>query len=227
MKALSKAQAILFNYVGVVLFAGFIFLGSWKLIYWQGLLYLATAIVGTTINHILLPKRSTLTEKRAATAKDGLAWDKKILGITFLAELITFVVAGLDSGRFHWSGDVPWVLTIFGVFIVLLGQIIFAFAKRENAFFSSTVRIQSEIGHHVCSTGVYRIIRHPGYTGLIIANLGFPLLMNSYYAFIPAALGIALIVARTILEDSFLMANLAGYKEYSRITTEKLIPWVY
>jgi protein-S-isoprenylcysteine O-methyltransferase Ste14 len=224
---MNRAKAILASYIGVVLFSAFIFLGAWKFWYWQGLLYLAIAIIGTTINHLLLSKGSTLTEERAKTAKDGLAWDKKILGVTFLVSLATFFVAGLDSGRFLWSGDVPLILTFLGVFLVLLGQVIFAFAKRENAFFSSTVRLQTEMGHRVCSTGVYQTVRHPGYLGLIISNLGFPLVMNSYYSFIPTVLGISLIVVRTILEDRFLKENLDGYREYAGKTTMKLIPWIY
>jgi hypothetical protein len=84
---LNKVKAILFSYIGVVLFSSFVFIGAWKLWYWQGLLYLATAIVGTTIDQLLLPKGSTLTADRTKTIKDGLSWDKRILGIMFLVSL--------------------------------------------------------------------------------------------------------------------------------------------
>ncbi|PIQ25982.1 isoprenylcysteine carboxylmethyltransferase family protein [bacterium (Candidatus Blackallbacteria) CG17_big_fil_post_rev_8_21_14_2_50_48_46] len=224
---MQKSKAIIASYLGLIFFSAFIFLGAGKLWYWQGFLYLVAALIGTTFNHLLLPKGSTLTEERMKTAQNGLDWDKKILGLTFILSLVTFFVAGLDSGRFHWTGKVPLSLTVIGVLLLLTGQLIFAFAKRENAFFSSTVRLQTEIGHQVCASGLYRVVRHPGYLGLILANLGFPLIMNAYTAFLPTLLGIALILLRTQLEDRFLNENLEGYRAYAQKTPYRLIPWVY
>ena len=85
------------------------------------------------------------------------------------------MTAGLDSGRFGWSGSVPLQVTCSGVAFMLACQVLFALAKRENEFFSSTAAIKSVRGRRVCETGPYRFVRHPGYLGMLISQLAFPL----------------------------------------------------
>jgi protein-S-isoprenylcysteine O-methyltransferase Ste14 len=223
----TRANAIIRSYLGVLAFAIPVFLGAGKLRYWQGLLYVGMALVGTTLSHLLAGRDSALTVDRATHAREGQDWDKRILGALFLVNVVMFVVAGLDSGRCGWSGLVPPWVAVAGVTLMLAGQIVFALARRENAFFSSTVRIQPERGHKVCDTGLYRFVRHPGYLGMLGSLLAFPLLMESYWAFIPASVGALLLVIRTHLEDRFLMAELSGYTEFARRTRWRLVPGVF
>src|SRR3954454_5133881 len=155
-------KAIIASYVGVVVFAGFIFLGAGKIVYGPGLLYLALALVGVTLSHLLVPAGSTLTTDRARTIRAGQDWDKRLLALSLLINVVMFLTAGMDSGRFHWTRGVPVGGTLFGAALMVLGQVLFAVAKRQNAYFSSTVQIQTERGHRVCDTGLYRVVRHPG-----------------------------------------------------------------
>jgi hypothetical protein len=104
---MTRAKAIVGSYAGVLAFAVPIFLGAWKLLYWQGLLYVGVALAGTTLNHLLVRKGSDITVDRASRAHEGRDWDKRLLGAYFLVTLVTFTIAGLDSGRFGWSGHVP------------------------------------------------------------------------------------------------------------------------
>jgi protein-S-isoprenylcysteine O-methyltransferase Ste14 len=224
---MSKTRAIVASYVGVIAYAGFLFAGAWKLAYWQGILYLALALVGTTVSHLLVPADSDLTAERARGAKSGEAWDRKLLGGLFLANIATFVTAGLDSGRFSWSGRVPIAVTVVGAAMMLLGQVLFALAKRENAFFSSTVQVQDGRGHEVCDSGLYRVVRHPGYLGMLLSMIAFPLVTNSYWAFVPTALAAGLLLARTVLEDRFLTRELPGYTEYAARVRWRLVPGVF
>lgn len=224
---MSRLRAIVASYVGVLLYATFIFIGAWKLVYWQGLLYVIVALVGATLSHVLVPRGSDIAVERAANAGAGQTWDKRILGAIFLVSIVTFVVAGLDSGRFGWSGHVPIGVTVAGVALMLLGQILFAVAKRQNKFFSSTVRIQTERGHHVCDTGLYRYVRHPGYLGMVMLQVAFPLVLNSYWAFIPTLFGLVLLVLRTVIEDRVLAEQLPGYGEYAVRTRWRLVPGVF
>jgi protein-S-isoprenylcysteine O-methyltransferase Ste14 len=59
---------------------------------------------------------------------------------------------------------------------------------------------------------------------MLLSLLAFPLVMNSYWAFVPTAVGVALLIVRTVLEDRFLVDHLPGYADYTRRTTWKLIP---
>ncbi len=89
------------------------------------------------------------------------------------------------------------------------------------------MRIQTERGHQVCDTGLYRLVRHPGYLGMLTSLLAFPLVMNSYWALVPAGIGAALLAVRTVLEDRFLVEELPGYKDYTNRTRWKLLPALF
>jgi protein-S-isoprenylcysteine O-methyltransferase Ste14 len=96
-----------------------------------------------------------------------------------------------------------------------------------NPFFEKTVRIQTERGHRVIDTGPYNFVRHPGYLGFFGWNLSAPMLLGSWWAFIPAVLSVISIVIRTALEDRTLRAELDGYEEYVRRIRYRLIPGVW
>jgi len=224
---MTRAKAVIGAYLGIILFSTFVFLGAGKLAYWQGLLYLVLALTGVTLNQLFAHKDSDLVVERARGAGAGEIWDKRILGVYFLLCIIAFITGGLDSGRFGWSDHVPLAVNISGVFVMLLGQLLLAMAMRENRFFSSTVRLQVERGHRVCDTGLYRVVRHPGYLGMMLALLAFPMVIGSYWAFIPVAFAMLLLIARTVLEDRLLIQALPGYRDYAARTRWRLIPGVF
>ncbi len=224
---MSKSKAVLTSYLGVLAYSAFIFLGAWRLLYWQAMLYVVLALVGVTMSHLLVRKDSDITVERASRVSAGEDWDRRILGAYFLVSVVAFVIAGVDSGRFGWSGRVPLPLTFGGVVLMLSGQVLFGLAKRENEFFSSTASIQGERDHRVCETGPYRFVRHPGYLGMLMSLVAFPLVLQSYWAFIPVGVGAFLLTVRTLLEDRFLMERLAGYKQYATRTRWRLLPRVF
>jgi protein-S-isoprenylcysteine O-methyltransferase Ste14 len=168
-----------------------------------------------------------LMNERVKPGQGTKKWDKILLGISAPVYLIMIIVAGLDSGRFNWSPNLHWSLYIIAIILTLFGHLVFLIAKRQNKFFSTVVRIQTERGHAVCDTGLYKIIRHPGYFGMIISTLGFPLLLGSLWCIIPVILSISVLVIRTYLEDKTLINELTGYKDYSYKTPYKLIPEVW
>jgi len=224
---MNQKKAVVSSYLGVIVMASIIFIAGGRLLYWQALLYLGLAILGTTLTHVLSSKKINLTAHRAATVKTGESWDRRILGIFFLLNIVTFIIAGLDSGRFGWSGPVSLIVTAIGSVFMFIGQLIFALARRENAFFASTVQIEEARHHYVCKTGPYIIIRHPGYLGMAISIIGFPFVMGSYWAFVPVVLTVVTILLRVNLEDNFLKNRLSGYLEYSTAVKHKLIPFIY
>jgi protein-S-isoprenylcysteine O-methyltransferase Ste14 len=97
----------------------------------------------------------------------------------------------------------------------------------ENRFFSGMVRIQTDRGHRVVSSGPYRWIRHPGYAGALLTYLATPLLLDSSWAMIPAVLTAMLLLYRTRLEDATLRAELPGYSEYARRLRSRILPGVW
>jgi protein-S-isoprenylcysteine O-methyltransferase Ste14 len=137
------------------------------------------------------------------------------------------IVAGLDVGRFGWSGRLPgWVQGVAlaayaGGLSLSIGAMI------ANRFFSPVVRIQSERGHRVVTSGPYRLLRHPGYAGLLVASTAGGIALGSWWSLLPLLPCAALFVARTAWEDRFLRERLEGYAEYAGRVRFRLLPGLW
>ena len=222
-----KANYLIKQVIGTLVFFVIIFISAGKLFYWQGLTYVALGLIMMLLSQTVFAIDTELLKERSKPGENTKKWDKAILGLSFLVTISMFIVAGLDSGRFHWSPDFHWSLYLIGVILTGLGQLLFLIAQKQNKFFSSTVRIQTDREHTVCETGLYKIVRHPAYMGSIIQSLGFPLLFGSLWSIIPISLSIILLIVRTDLEDKTLKNELKGYIEYSKKTRYKIIPYVW
>jgi protein-S-isoprenylcysteine O-methyltransferase Ste14 len=170
----------------------------------------------------LLAERQNMENVQSAKA-----WDKVLAPLMALSVSFPLViVAGLDH-RFGWSPVFPLWLIVLGFLLISLGYAFAAWALIENRFFSSVVRIQVDRGHVVCDSGPYRIVRHPGYAGIILPLLGIVLALSSMWTLIPAAVALIIAVIRTVLEDQTLQDELPGYRDYARRVRYRLIPGIY
>ena len=154
-------------------------------------------------------------------------WDRKlILLIAVIGPLAMIIVAGLDK-RFGWSTPMSLVISLAALVVAVLALAFSTWALVENRFFSAVVRIQTDRGHSVCSTGPYHVVRHPGYAGGILFYLMTPLILSSWWAFIPALFTTIFTIIRTHLEDKTLQAELDGYRAYTHQTRYRLLPGVW
>jgi protein-S-isoprenylcysteine O-methyltransferase Ste14 len=143
-----------------------------------------------------------------------------------LLVVITPVVAGLDAVRYQWS-YMPFYFVYIGAAVIALTNAFGTWAMLENEHFEQFVRIQTERGHRVVTTGPYRIIRHPGYAATIIGAVGVPLMLGSWWAFVPMVAHMILFGIRTWLEDRTLAKELDGYAAYTRQTRFRLFPGIW
>jgi len=215
------------HFIGTLIFFMIIFISAGRIYYWQGLIYVTIGLIMVLLNYTVLRIDSQLSDERSKPGEGTKKWDKTILGLSFLVTISMYIIAGLDSGRFHWSPDFHWSIYFLGIVLTISGQLLFLIAQKQNKFFSSTVRIQTNREHIVCETGLYKFVRHPAYLGSIIQSLGFPLLFGSLWSIIPICLLIILFITRTGLEDKTLMNELKGYPEYSNKTRYRIIPYVW
>jgi len=222
-----KTNLFVKQFAGTLFFYAVIFVSAGYFLYWPGLVYAAIGVVMMLLNYSVFRIDATLEEERSKPGEGAKQWDKVVLGLSLLATVAMYCVAGFDSGRFHWSPEFHWTLFAAGFILTITGQLLFLIAQKQNKFFSSTARIQTDRGHTVCETGLYSFVRHPAYMGSTIQAIGFPLLFGSVWSIIPAGCMVLLQIIRTALEDKMLRNELAGYKSYAAKTRYRLIPFVW
>ena len=222
-----KTSYVIKHFVGTFVFFAILFISAGRIDYWQGLVYVGIGVMMSVLSYTVFSIDQELLDERSKAGEGAKQWDKTILGLSFLTTISMYVTAGLDSGRYHWSPDFNRSLYVVGILMTMTGQLLFLIAQKQNKFFSSTVRIQTDREHTVCDTGLYKVVRHPAYLGMIIQSLGFPLLFGSLWSIIPIILSIILIVTRTYLEDKTLINELKGYPEYTTKTRYRIIPGVW
>lgn len=222
-----KTNYLMKHLVGSLVFFAIPFISAGTINYWPGLIYVLIGLVMLTLNYTVLKIDPKLLDERSKPGKNTPWWDKAILGLSFLVTISMYVVAGLDSGRYHYSPDFHWSITLLGILLIALGQLLFLIAQKQNKFFSSTVRIQTDREHKVCERGLYHFVRHPAYLGMMLQSAGFPLLFGSLWSLVPIGLMMILLITRTYLEDQMLLNELKGYLEYSERTEYRLLPCVW
>lgn len=201
--------------------------GRWG--WWQAWLMVAIFVLSFIISRVLAARKTPdILRERANYNQHANTqpWDKWLSPMVAFGSVFVMLVAGLDA-RYQWSAGFSLPVEMLGLALILAGYLLASYAFVENAFFSGTVRIQGERGHKVVSSGPYAWMRHPGYSGSLLASLGIPLLLDSAWAFIPVVIFGVFFVLRTRLEDRFLQANLTGYRKYAQRVRYRLLPGVW
>ena len=192
---------------------------------WAGIIflyYVGGMLVILKVNPGLLNVRGSWSKR-----KDTEAWDKVLLQVFGTVGLyLHTILMALDVGRFEWSSLPPWSI-MPGLVLITGGFNLVYWAMAENTHFETTVRIQHDRNHRVITTGPYRIVRHPGYAGLILINFGSPMIVGSLFGFITAVATLIILVIRTSLEERTLTAELDGYLEFRDRTKYRLFPFIW
>jgi protein-S-isoprenylcysteine O-methyltransferase Ste14 len=190
----------------------------WYLGLYVGMLFLAS--------FVLIPHRPDVIAERGKGSQGGKPWDLWITRLISIPSLGLLILAGLDE-RFGWTPPLPLWAFVLGVALFIIGYAAVLWAMYSNQYFSQVVRIQTERGHTAVSEGPYRIIRHPGYAGMLTTFLGCVLILDTLDGLFLYLLYAVLVIIRTSLEDRTLQAELPGYTEYAKQTKYRLLPGVW
>ncbi|MCD8030905.1 MAG: isoprenylcysteine carboxylmethyltransferase family protein [Bacteroides sp.] len=206
----------------ILLAAGTFYIGRQLLIYF---IILAGSYI--TEIYILILHNPEVLNERVKNIKAGTkSWDKILLSLYVVC---TFIVMNIFIGlhiRFGWARmDLNYCYV--GITLYILSVVISTKSLLTNKYFESSSRIQTEREQKVISTGVYAVIRHPGYSSIFIWAISVPLLTGTVYTFIPSTLIITIITLRTYLEDTMLKKELDGYLDYTRKVKYRLIPYLW
>jgi len=130
----------------------------------------------------------------------------------------------LDVARFPRPLQAPlWWL---GIALMLAGMPLRWWSIRVLArHFTVDVAIRPD--HELVRRGPYRLLRHPSYTGLLMAFLGFALCLGNWLS-LAAMLPVVLVLLWRIQVEERVLAAAFGdrYAAYAR-ETKRLIPFVW
>jgi protein-S-isoprenylcysteine O-methyltransferase Ste14 len=132
---------------------------------------------------------------------------------------VVVVVGLLGSG---WPSGVRVAFTVAGIALAVLGS---AMLLSGGAFLgrSLTPYPRPLPGATLRQDGVYRLVRHPMYGGVIVMGVGWSL-GTSPLALV-AALGLgAFLDLKSRREEAWLVEHYPGYPEYRRRTRWKFVP---
>jgi len=218
------------GYIRLILYILFVavilFVSAGRLDWMMAWVFLGVYIAIILISLVFIDPE--LIEERSHIGPGAKRWDLVLasLVVVFLFPA-TFIVSGLDSGRYHWSPPFPILVQLLALLVFILGSAISSWAMVVNKFFSTIVRIQTERGHYVVTGGPYKYVRHPGYTGAIVVSISLPLALGSLWALVPALIGDCILVVRTVFEDNTLKKELHGYKDYANRVHYRLLPGIW
>jgi protein-S-isoprenylcysteine O-methyltransferase Ste14 len=213
--------------LGLVLFTALWFGIAGRLTWWQGWAFILTfiAYVG-----VLFWRLSTLdpdlVRERNQPAERAEPWDRVVMGFYTVILLILLIVTALDGGRYQ-SSSVPLGIQLIGWLLLVVAGLMVWHVMMTNAYLSSWARLQKDREQVVVQEGAYRHIRHPMYLGIIVAFLGIPLALGSWWAMIPSTVIVGLFVYRTYREDLMLIHGLTGYAEYTERVRYRLLPGIW
>jgi protein-S-isoprenylcysteine O-methyltransferase Ste14 len=199
--------------------------GRWT--WWQGWAFLIAFMAYVCVLVWRLSKLDPdLVRERNQPAEKAEPWDRAVMGIYNVILLILLVVTALDGGRYCWT-SVTMVVQLAGWLLLVMAGLMVWHVMMTNAFLSSWARLQQDRQQVVVQEGAYRHIRHPMYLGIIVAFLGMPLALGSWWAMIPSMVIVGLFVYRTYREDLMLIHGLNGYAEYAERVRYRLLPGIW
>jgi protein-S-isoprenylcysteine O-methyltransferase Ste14 len=138
--------------------------------------------------------------------------------------LMAYLPAYTDRMEF-WTIDghaIRWIgVALFAAGGALRIWPVFVLGRR----FSGLVAIQP--GHTLVTGGIYGVIRHPSYLGLLVSSLGWALAFRSGVGVLLVTLLVPPLIARIRAEERLLRSQFgAEYDAYCR-RTSRLVPGIY
>lgn len=222
MKRAKIVGAVITALVVVGVFA---LVGRWN--WWRGWSLIGLLLLGRLISApYLWRKNPELMKRRGEMGKGTKTWDLIVLTVFGFTLLAVPLVAALDV-RYGGSAMSPWFWLV-GAALYALFVAVITWSMAVNPFFEKTVRIQRDRNHQVIASGPYGIVRHPGYITIILGLvLAMPLLLGSWWAFVPALLSTLSLILRTALEDQTLQKELPGYEAYAQKVRYRMVPGIW
>ena len=216
-------QALVKLSAGIILVGLMVFLPAGSFGYWQGWLLMGVLFVPMLIAGVVMMVKNQGLLRKRLDAKEKEAEQKRVVALSGVLFMISFVTAGLNW-KYGWWMLPEWVVWVAAA-IFILSYILYAEVLRENEYLSRTIEVQK--GQKVIDTGLYGMVRHPMYLATVIMFLSMPLVLGSPISFV-IMIGYFPVIAKRIRNEEMVLApGLDGYKEYQIRVKYKVIPFIW
>ena len=171
-------------------------------------LYLLWMIYETAISH------HDVTQKKSVFDYGTKQFYGASHALTILSAL-WFTPIWQKPGIYLWVG---LIIFVSGVYLRVLA------IRTLGQYYSHTVRKIEN--HKIVDTGPYRYLRHPAYSGMLVAHIGITIFFFNYItAAIFVFLLIPSIILRIMIEEKMLM-TIRGYADFAE-TRKRIIPFIW
>jgi protein-S-isoprenylcysteine O-methyltransferase Ste14 len=183
------------------------------------------ALVTVAVVTLLLMGAAFFTEGNLSKGEREDRANRWVLPAFGVLGLLSAYLPAYTDARDIWTIDgatLRWIgVALFTVGGVLRLWPVFVLGRR----FSGLVAIQP--GHTLVTDGIYKVIRHPSYLGLLAGSFGWALTFRSGIGLVLAALMIVPTIGRIRAEEALLREQFG--EDYDRFSarTSRLIPGIY
>ena len=186
------------------------------------------AVGASTVAWLSRRDPGLLAERYRMPGTSGQSRRARIIVYVLTVGFIAWIaLMPLDARRFHWTPRLPLAVELVGDALLALSWLLLFRSFADNTFGSALVRVQTERGHRVVSTGVYGWVRHPMYLGATLMFVGGPLVTGAVSALVVGLALAGLLAVRSLDEEALLARELPGYAEYRRRVRYRLVPFVW
>jgi protein-S-isoprenylcysteine O-methyltransferase Ste14 len=203
-----------------------LFLPAGSLSFWQGWIYwtlFSVCVVAITLYFLKYDPHLIEGRLAAGPRAEQQTSQRIIQAIAAVLFFAVLIIPGLDY-RFRGS-TVPRAIMALGDVLLVFSLAIIFFVFKENSYAAGTIKVETE--QRVISTGPYRMVRHPMYSGALILFLATPLALGSAWGLLVSIPLIGVLLARLMNEERYLSTNLAGHNTYRQQVGYRLLPFIW
>lgn len=118
-----------------------------------------------------------------------------------------------------------YLLNFISIFLVIIGLFVAIYA-RYTLGSNWSAHVEMKVKHELITTGMYKYVRHPIYTGVILMRIGSVLVVGTVNLLLFFFIGAGYLIYRLVQEEQLLIKYFPKeYPEYKK-RTKALIPFI-